>query len=71
VTRDRHASSSTLWGLGVLAILLVAGAVYFKTNKDESVQADNDANRPGAMQPASPPANAPSTTGSDSTTDSR
>ena len=53
-----------------LALLIVAGAIIFTLSKNDAIQTA-DTNRPAATQPASQPANPPSTTGSGSTTDSR
>ena len=58
------------WLLTALALLIVAGAVVFTLSKNDAIQTA-DTNRPAATQPASQPANPPSTTGSGSTTDSR
>ena len=56
--------------LTALALLIVAGAIIFTLSKNDAIQTA-DTNRPAATQPASQPANPPSTTGSGSTTDSR
>ena len=56
--------------LTALALLIVAGAIIFMLSKNDAIQTA-DTNRPAATQPASQPANPPSTTGSGSTTDSR
>ena len=56
--------------LTALALLIVAGAIVFTLSKNDAIQTA-DTNRPAATQPASQPANPPSTTGSGSTTDSR
>ena len=58
------------WLLTALALLIVAGAIIFTLSKNDAIQTA-DTNRPAATQPASQPANPPSTTGSGSTTDSR
>ena len=58
------------WLLTALALLIVAGAMVFTLSKNDAIQTA-DTNRPAATQPASQPANPPSTTGSGSTTDSR
>jgi len=69
ITQDRDIGFTT-WLLTALALLIVAGAIVFTLSKNDAIQTA-DTNRPAATQPASQPANPPSTTGSGSTTDSR
>ena len=66
ITQDRDIGY-TAWVLAGLALLIVAGAMVFMFSKNDTIQTA-DTNRPSATQPASPPANPPSTTGSGSTT---